>query len=272
MIDSTDELRAILEGTPLAGREVVAIEVPASRGGGGPTTPVDPPVVLAVRIEPHELMAAWTVARELLDRTGRWPVANCSFDFELDDSSELGAIVDNLDRVEYAFELAGDTDPASIIERSRQVDVDAVFDRLSGAADWLEVPDPAGVPDSVPVFNPWFEPTGQMVALLFLPEAEPEHALAYVHWFAGNPSLPSHELIAVLRRWREELGAELVAHWGTMLQLVVGRPPTTIEGALALARQQELIAPCTTAMPGASTEELAASLRSAGTWFLHERP
>ena len=154
MIDSTDELRAILKGTALSGREVVAIEVPASRGGGGPTTPVDPPVVLAVRIDPHELMAAWTVARELLDRTGRWPVANCSFDFELDDSSELGAIVDNLDRVEYAF----------------------------------------------------------------------------------------------------------------------GRPPTTIEGALALARQQELIAPCTTAMPGASTEELAASLRSAGTWFLHERP
>lgn len=272
MITSVDELRPLVEGTILAGREMAEVEVPASRIG----VPVDgatgPASVLAIKIDSSEVVSTWEAARRLVERTGRWPVAVCSFDFHLNSSSELGSIVEVFDRIEFDWELAGSTDPASIIERSRAVDVDAEFNRLAADASWLGAPDATRVPDAVPTFNDWFEPAGLLVALLLLPDPVPEHALAYVHWFAGNQALPSHVLIAVLRQWREVHGAELVAHWRTMLQLISGRLPASVEEALALARQQELVAPCTTALPGASTEEHAATLMSTDRWFLHERP
>ena len=248
------------------------IVVPPSRFAGESGASDGSGSVFALGIDAREVLPTWTAARALVDRTGRWPVAVCSFDFKLDETSGLASIVDQLNPFFFEQELVGASDPASVIARSRLVDVDAEFARLGIEADWLDDPDPANVPESVPEFNEWYEPRDQLVALLFLPDPIPEHALAYVHWYAGNSSLPSHVLIAVLRRWRETFGAEVVANWGTMLQLVASRRPSTIGEALALARQQELVAPCTTALPGASTEEQAAALLASDRWFLHERP
>ncbi len=272
MIESVEDLRSLVDGTMLADRDMGEVEVSASRSDVDAGHVVDGSRVLVVRIGSDEVLPAWQLARSLADRTGRWPVAACSFDFHFNASSDVSSITAELDRFEFELEFAGFNDPASIIERSRVVEVDAEFARLAAEADWLDIPDPAKVPGSVPQYNDWFEPTNQLVSLLLLPDPSPENALAYLHWFAASHSLPSHVLIAVLRRWHETFGAELVAHWGTMLQLVVSRRPASAGEALALARQQELVAPCTTTLPGASTEEHAATLLSSDRWFLHERP
>jgi hypothetical protein len=267
-----DEWRELIKGSRLDGRETVELTVPTSRVDRATPSAADMNSVLAVRVDASEVMEAWQVARGLVGRTGRWPVVVCSFDFQLDSSSALTEVAETLDRTEYEWELAGPSAPIAIVERSQGVDAETELERLAGEATWLEKPDPAAVPDAVPPYNDWYEPRNQLVALLLLPDSSPENALAYVHWYAGRQELPSHALISILRRWRARFGAELVAHWGTMLQLVVDEPPTSTESALALAREQELVAPCTTAMPGASTEEHAALLMGSERWFLHERP
>jgi hypothetical protein len=228
--------------------------------------------VLAVRVAPTEVLPAWRAARALVDRTGRWPLVTCSWDVELDASSDLGAIVEVLDRSEFAWELAGPADPASIVERSMSVDVEGEIAAMARDATWLAEPDPSAVAEAVTGYLDWFDPEDQLMALLWLPTTAPEEALAYVHWFAGNGNRPSHVLVAVMRAWCAQFGAELVAHWGTMLQLVVDAPPPTIGDALVLARQQELVASCTTELPGISTEQHAATLMASDRWFLHERP
>jgi hypothetical protein len=48
---------------------------------------------------------------------------------------------------------------------------------------------------------------------------------AYVSFFGAEVPGGAERLIAVLRSWHERYGAELVAHYGTMLEFVVRRPP-----------------------------------------------
>jgi hypothetical protein len=78
--------------------------------------------------------------------------------------------------------------------------------------------------------------------------------------------------IGFLKKWHQEYNAELVYHYGTMLQLNVGRRPTTPEAAFDLAWQQEALAECTTILPGVALRDHARSLLIVDRWFLHERP
>lgn len=65
---------------------------------------------------------------------------------------------------------------------------------------------------------------------------------------------------------------ELVCHYGTMLQLKTKNKPKTCQEALQLAIEQEIIAPCTTMLPGISLEDHACALLKSDYWFFHERP
>lgn len=118
----------------------------------------------------------------------------------------------------------------------------------------------------------WFEPTyPQLEQLILLPVSAGPHILAYLHWHgACNNLTPSS--IKMLMMWQELYGAEITAHYGTMLHVKVTKPPEDIEDAFALATQIEAFAPCTTALPGVSLPELAVGLIGRNTWFLHERP
>lgn len=107
--------------------------------------------------------------------------------------------------------------------------------------------------------------------LVLLPTPHSEEALAYLHWY-GMERGPADGFIALLRRWREQHGAELWAHYGTMLEFAVRQPPEDFDTALALAREHDLAAPCTLALPGIALRHHALGLVGHGTWFLHERP
>lgn len=107
--------------------------------------------------------------------------------------------------------------------------------------------------------------------LVLLPTPHSEEALAYLHWY-GMERGPADGFIALLRRWREQHGAELWAHYGTMLEFEVGQPPEDFDTALVLAREHDLAAPCTLALPGIALRHHALGLVGHSTWFLHERP
>lgn len=117
----------------------------------------------------------------------------------------------------------------------------------------------------------WFDPSPQAVVIVLLPITSGAESLAYLHWYAAE-TVGSEALIAVLKDWEQAYGAELVAHFGTMLQFVVSRPPQTLDQAFALAAQQYAVAPCTLALPGVSLREHVRALMHTDKWFLHERP
>lgn len=114
-----------------------------------------------------------------------------------------------------------------------------------------------------------FEPDNAWLVLLPTPHSE--EALAYLHWY-GMERGRADGFIALLRRWREQHGAELWAHYGTMLEFTVRQPPQDFDSALALAREHDLAAPCTLALPGIALRHHALGLIDHGAWFLHERP
>ena len=114
----------------------------------------------------------------------------------------------------------------------------------------------------------WFEPDNAV--LLLLPTASSWETLAYLHWYGAYEGAKYY--IALGKSWEQRFGATLVAHYGTILQCIVSRPPQTPEIALALAVEQDLVAPCTLALPGLSLRHYAQGLLNNDRWFLHERP
>lgn len=54
--------------------------------------------------------------------------------------------------------------------------------------------------------------------------------MAYLRWY-GTSDYGAEHYIALGRSWERRFGAELVAHYGTMLQRLVSRPPETIQDA-----------------------------------------
>lgn len=117
----------------------------------------------------------------------------------------------------------------------------------------------------------WFDPADQGEVIVLLPIPSGAESLAYLQWYAAE-TLGSDPLIAVLKAWEQMYGAELVAHFGTMLQFIVSRPPQTVDQAFELAVQHDAVAPCTLALPGISLREHARALMQTNQWSLHERP
>ena len=130
--------------------------------------------------------------------------------------------------------------------------------------EWAAQPAP-------PAHLRWFDAHSEPLALLLLPTKRPADALAWLHFY-GAEGIGSDAAVALLRSWEDGFGAQLVAHWGTMLQFVVERPAETLEDAFQLAVEQVSLAPCTAAKGGVSLRDHARALLHLETWFLHERP
>jgi hypothetical protein len=116
-------------------------------------------------------------------------------------------------------------------------------------------------------YQDWFEPRDQVLALVLLPNPHSWNALAYLSWFGG-----SKNAIYLIKQWYQNYGAELVCHYGTMLQFFVSRRPADLQIAFELAWQQVGLAQCTTALPGVSIRDHARALLELDRWFIHERP
>jgi hypothetical protein len=251
----------------------------------------------------------WQRLRVLVARTGRWPVATCSWGYD----------EDHLNR-----EPAGATSgtlppPVRLMREVGELDVGAALDRaeaasfrqpLEDAFDWhqdatrrrcgltpalSEVREALGEEPSEMALERWFlhweltegglVPTpgearyldwfvpgpDQEVSLLMLPAAEPWSVAAWTTSFEGEWPEPALRP-AVLRDWGVRFGAEPAANWLTMQQLVVNRPPSGLDEAFAVARTTDLLWPSTLSGPGVTVRELAVDLVGRTRWFLHFRP
>ncbi len=126
-----------------------------------------------------------------------------------------------------------------------------------------------------PAPNPWYLDwffDGPRAWLLFAPTRSGPCSVLYsiAYFVEAVPGLPPQRLVAMLDAWRQAYGAEIVANWGTMLQFLVARPPTTLQAAWPLAIQHDLIAPQT--LSGQTRRDHARNLINRRSWFLHSRP
>lgn len=130
--------------------------------------------------------------------------------------------------------------------------------------------DDALIPQDISYLN-WYEAKTSPSTLMLLPVREGWNTLAYLHWYGalggGTPVV-----IQFLKKWYREYQAELVCHYGTMLQFMVGRPAVTLDEAFQLAWEQIALAECTTLLPGVSLRDHARALLKLNRWFIHERP
>lgn len=121
-----------------------------------------------------------------------------------------------------------------------------------------------------PWYQEWYQPSGQQSAIVFLPTPRPWETLGFMSWWASELAGGNEPLVAVLHDWYDRFGAELVAHFGTVLQVVVSRRPRGPEAAWQLALEHEIVAPYT--LHQFPIREHARTLLQADRWLLNERP
>lgn len=308
MIQEVEQLRDALMGSMLAGREVASVPV------------LDTGVLaFAVPIKSSEVEAAWRSAREIVPKTGLWPIASTFW--SADDLPFRDKVLEQDFFSRFYFEEApdpSDIDPRSLCNRAQRVSVSNFLDAKEaqaeedyGLAEYIEdeldqVEDRCGqrpdasevkslLVDGVPIRTRyqlehwlheyeyargfrstpeesrqgWFHQDPSV--LLFLPINSSWEALAYLNWY-GTSDFGAENYIALGKTWEERFGAELVAHYGTMLQCLVSRPPDNFSAAFPLAREHDLAGPCTLALPGIIVRDYAEALVHWDRWFLHERP
>lgn len=241
----------------------------------------------------------WTALRRIVPETGRWPLAMSSWGVEIDplnrqdatgilgrlDDVDVDAVIDRLDEKslpmpldewfeyhEYATRQRCGRAPAldelvaALGEAPLEMEIERWLLRWELTEGGLSVQPGADAP-----YLEWFEPRGQPVHVLLLPRPEPWCAGAYTSGYEWD--YPNRDLRpALFRRWSQRYGAEPAANWDTMMQLVVTRPPTTIEDAFELSRAMTLLWPNTNSGPGITVREMAFDLVGRPTWFLHCRP
>ena len=297
MLKSVEDLRSVTDGSVLAELGFELIDIPETDGS-----------VFAVRLKDVDPFDVWQAARAIVDRTGRWPLL-VDLAFSSLGGLKEKLLDGDLDRFPFEDEDGNAQSPAQIIEASKSVDVDAWFeaqgrdfDKFEDDYDWVvdelesefgRRPEESELDQSIPFtahrYERWawdrqreagtlaspeegrlglFE--AQKPALLLMPTAKPWETLAWASWYGAEER--HAEVVAVVREWTERYGAELFAHFTTMLEFTVANPPTEPEDAWQLATRHDLFAPSTLAPPGIAVRQYAQALIGWDRWFLHERP
>lgn len=200
-------------------------------------------------------VTAWHKARAVLPPLGYWPV--------LQEASG--------DETNVCFPVRTNKDSETVLEESRELDLDAW---LKARVDEPLRSQPQEWPDGVEAQRTFTTPfdvlTGNPVdtRLLLLPTAHGWKVPAICGWGGlpddGYPGAEVHT--ALMRKWNEKYGAELVA-LSKQIEFIVAKPPTTSADAFQLARAQYQYCPDLVDQGYPSVEHLAASLLNAPNWY-----
>ncbi len=125
MITSTAELAEVLSGTALDGAEAVVVPIPL----GTEALALRPPRGV-------DLSAAWTLCREKLADTGRWPLASTCWTAESGSWAERVLEEDLFSRGPFQAERHGEgVSSGAVIAAAAAVDLDAALERCAARGD-----------------------------------------------------------------------------------------------------------------------------------------
>lgn len=296
MIDDPEDLASALAGGPLDGRPVRTMAVPKSDDR-----------VMLVKVTGREVRDAWRHARSLLDQTGRWPVTVTGWKSSKESIADPLVRTASMspaqrraaaEQIDLAQAIAAMTEDEPLDADTIQAHLEATRRRLGDAPEagevagalgdgaderaldrWLMEWEEERSPTTTAIdagHLAWYGPAAavQDTFIAFLPTAVGHETFTYFAFWAEEsvPGCTPERLIAVLASWEDRFGAELVNHWGTMLELVASSPPTTLDEAWELAWEQVTVAPGTTLLPGVPVRDHARTLLGRAEWHLHERP
>lgn len=289
---------SICEETKLADNEFFDTPVPLSKEK-----------VIFAEVDNKDALSLWRSARSLINETGRWPVLAFgwgasveeildreSFQRELFDGDRTGLSAKDIvsgsnyinlydtyrKRADESYENISEYLSYQLIEEADQDMIDEAILELDHSRNDIYAKaysnlfnlqcEKYGQPAANDMHLEWFEPDeNDQQYLLLLPTEHSWQVPAYLHWY-GSEGVGSELTTAQLKQWHDLYGADVVAHYGTMLHFVAKKRPGSIDAALLLAFEQDMLASCTLALPGVSIGEHAMALMSSDKWFIHERP
>jgi uncharacterized protein DUF4253 len=219
-------------------------------------------------VEAREALTTWQRLRLLVDDTGFWPVC----------LNEDRFATDVLDDLAYRRNMLA----AEILVASRTID--AILLLKERAADDLyrprfddEVPEELGYRV---IRKPWPDEGGEVrprdsqltlyqhesepVTLALVPTRASWEVPAFFRWGDFNRCPGPAEHVAVLKRWHDQYGAEVVCLWRDAIELHVERLPRDRKEALKLA--WEHLAYCDHITDAFTVEDLAKILMVSHVW------
>jgi hypothetical protein len=164
-----------------------------------------------------------------------------------------------------------------IIASAGSVDVSTLFEERARDSS------PDGDPSAPEVVGTWpdeFSPNTSYVTpfdvlshkplatgIALVPARNDWDVPAYLRWGSWNECPAPSEHVAILKRWSERFGAQLVAMTSDVVECHVPRPPRDREAAMTLAREQFAYCSDVVQQGMGSISALASILMNAPVWY-----
>jgi hypothetical protein len=210
---------------------------------------------------PGAAVASWERLRALVPHTGCWPVL---LGDEEDLESHRENVADSKERT------------ATLLEQAE------VLARDPNPRAWFYGSIGKDVPEDDVQFGPWdgrYRPNNRFsipydggeprpaILLGLVPTQTCWHVPAILRYGGWNACPPPQEHAALMKHWLERYEAEVVGMTRDVIEMRVGRPPTTRDEARGLARQQYSYCTDIVSQGVETVDALAACLLRGRVWY-----
>lgn len=180
------------------------------------------------------------------------------------------------EEMQYHNELAefAESTPEEIIRSSENVDaIEFLKARVADDKDYYTFPDgppPTAKPVSqglISHLNVLSRTPKKWVHIAKVPTTSNWEIPAYLFYGGWNecPSPENH--VALWKRWSDQFGANIVSATHDVIEATVDSPPTTLEEAKKLAKEQYIYCPDIVDQGVETISNLTATLQDVGTWY-----
>ena len=181
---------------------------------------------------------------------------------------------DELAILKEGFE-ANDGVPGDLVSLAAGISFDSFSKgRLEQDGEYYGTVDIGEWPDGIPPSEALVGHTGLLpskplkdVVVCKVPTPRSWEVPAYLRFGGWNECPASEEHVALLHRWNDQYGAEIITVTHDMIECTVSRPPTTKDQAMELAREQFIYCPDIVHQGTESLSGLAATLLGGKTWY-----
>lgn len=216
----------------------------------------------ALTVHGASAIALWRQLRVLVGETGCWPVLLGS-----EQEPAFGIARDSLEELDSR-------PPAEIIQDGLKIDTTAWLEKRTAEdpetyeveeGDWPEDAGP-GSDFSIPYDIISRKPHNTLL-LALVPTSISWEVPAYLNFGGWNDCPDPESHVALMKRWHDAHGAEVVGIAGDVVEMQVARPPADRAAALALAREQFIYCTDIVHQGTGSLEALAAGLLRGKVWY-----